>query len=331
MAMACTEEDLSVCEKGIKLQYRYVLNSENTNLFGSEVGRVEAYVFDGNGLYVNTYAEQGAHLTNDYVMYLPLPAGYYSVVAWAYEEDGSSYDHGTQFDPETRTFGQDLQPGVTSLEDFRLMLLHNEAASPEVRAVELDEEPRFLVSERPEALLYGLAMELTSQVNPPVHRADMTKNTSRINVIIEGLEAFGSDLPSDFPLVYLTARDGLYDYRNSIPDDARRLAYAPYVRNKVSVDRLETETTVMRLMTAANAAGPTTLTVVDIDTGMVFYETDVVEALMNLKDGSGNFPYKTQQDLDREDEFTFLIDISADTGVEVWINGWEVKQITPEL
>ncbi len=331
-AMACTEEDLSECEQGVRLQYRYVLNSQHANLFGPQVARAEAYVFDSDGLYVGTYTDHGAHLTNDYVMLLPLPPGQYSILVWAHENeyDTPHYDQGYLYDAQTRSFGQDLHTGVTSIEQFRLMLQHHGTIPGTPGPDAPDEEPKFLVSDGPEDLFHGLVMRVASQANPPVHPVDMIKNTNEINVIVEGLDAFAGDPLFELPEIYVTARDGLYDYRNNIPDDARRLMYAPHDQTHAG-DRLEARITVLRLMTDASAAGPTLLTVMDPVTGAVFYEADVVETLMGLRDGGGDYLYRNQQDLDREDVFTFRIRVDADMNVTVWVNGWEVKEITPEL
>ena len=74
-AAGCIREDLSGCRPGVGVVYEYSLNSEQENLFGSEVDKVTTYAFDENGIFVGSYSDAGEHLTNDYRMVLPLPDG----------------------------------------------------------------------------------------------------------------------------------------------------------------------------------------------------------------------------------------------------------------
>ena len=39
----------------------------------------------------------------------------------------------------------------------------------------------------------------------------------------------------------------------------------------------------------------------------------------------------TQEDLDREDLFDFRIKLEMNVVAEVWINGWKIVDITPDL
>lgn len=82
-AAGCIREDLSGCRPGVGVVYEYSLNSEQENLFGSEVDKVTTYAFDENGIFVGSYSDAGEHLTNDYRMVLPLPDGVYTLVVWA--------------------------------------------------------------------------------------------------------------------------------------------------------------------------------------------------------------------------------------------------------
>ncbi|MEG2282350.1 MAG: FimB/Mfa2 family fimbrial subunit, partial [Rikenellaceae bacterium] len=56
---------------------------------------------------------------------------------------------------------------------------------------------------------------------------------------------------------------------------------------------------------------------------VVYYNFDLLPYIMKHPS------YRSQQDLDREEEFNIDLKIDNDLNVVIWINGWEITNIIP--
>ncbi len=296
---SCIKEDRSDCNPGVLLKYDYSLNQENENLFGKEVGKVSAYVFDDNGLYYDCYSDAGSHLTNDYQMHLPLPAGSYSVIVWGGTMD--SYQVGETSVERENPVLKNLTKGVTHMNDFMLM------------AKKAGQQVNDLVD-----LFHGKVDNIESVYIPKeVSTVQLTKNTNLVNVTIESAEIKENTEYNPFYQVYSTAANSHYRHDNSLGDFTKQTTYLPH-NNVQEAGKLFTQTNVLRLMKGE----PQKLTIKNHD-GEVIYECDLVEMITQ------NTPYKTQEDLDRQDEYDIRINLNKDLIVSVTVNGWQVIEIEP--
>ena len=121
---SCIREDTSDCiTSALRLSFRYTLNNQNSDLFGSEVHQVAAYIFDAEGKYIGSYLETGDKLISKYIMTIPLPEGSYQAIVFC--DNLNTFSAGW-VDRETNLFYGELQPEITTVADFRVMLKNKE-------------------------------------------------------------------------------------------------------------------------------------------------------------------------------------------------------------
>lgn len=117
---SCIREDTSDCiTSALRLSFRYTLNNQNSDLFGSEVHQVAACIFDAEGKYIGSYLETGDKLISKYIMTIPLPEGSYQAIVFC--DNLNTFSAGW-VDRETNLFYGELQPEITTVADFRVML-----------------------------------------------------------------------------------------------------------------------------------------------------------------------------------------------------------------
>lgn len=299
----CIREDRSECNPGVLLKYDYSLNTEYTNLFGAEVGKVTVYVFDEKGLYYGCHSEEGSRLTNDYQMLLPLPTGRYTVVTWG--GDLAPYRLG-ESGKEGSVFHEQLKEGVTHIDDFMLM------------AERANGQPLNALTD-----LYHGKADVTSVFQPQdTYTIPLTQDTKHIHVKVKDV-TLGKPkraVPAEPPYeIYCTGTNGRYRSDNSIGSPAAEVRYTPYdIRQEEGV-----------MYADLNTLRPTLdrelrITVKDA-TGKSVFEKDLV-GFMKEKAG-----FDSQEDFDREDEYEIVIRMEQDVAFSITINGWEAVEITPDL
>lgn len=296
----CIKEDRSECNPGVVLKYDYSLNKENTNLFGAEVGKVTVYVFDADGFYYDSFTGEGSHLTNDYRMHLPLPAGDYTAVVWG----GAlgTYRLG-EIVPGKAAFQEGLKKGVTRLENFMLL-----AEKGEQSLNELD------------ALWHGVArVASVYQVKEPV-TVNLMKNTKLLTVKVKDKSIAGGDVAGEMPYeVYCEGKNGRYMADNSFGKNAQSVVYVP---NSVE---LEPSMMTARLDLLRLVEGHELRVVVADRKRSILFNKDLIEELLRL----GRLD--NQVELDREDEVEIIVNIDKNVIVSVTINGWNVVEVIPDL
>lgn len=304
LLQGCIKEDMSTCNPELLLKYSYTLNKYNENLFGTEVNKINAFVFDENKLYYGTYTEQGDHLQNDWQMRIPLPIGKYSVVVWAGEL--STYNTGELVDPSGTL--SELRKGVTSIEDFMLIVKY---------AKSTQSHPEII--DRPDDLYHGVVYDALSDVNPTTGpTVHLTKNTHLLKIKVTGI----SNLPLGTSLdVFATAANGRYKHDNNVGEHALTIKY-PQLHTELGDDVMKVDLTVLRLMIGRS---PMLIVADHKNPDKPLYKQNIIDAILQHPD------YKNQRDIDREDEFEFEINLNKDLTITVTVNGWTVEHIYPGL
>lgn len=301
LLQGCIKEDLSNCKSELLLSFRYTLNDQYANLFDREVSKVTVYVFDNNGKYVDRFSEQGNHLTNDYVMHIPLPEGTYSVVA--YGGEFGTYSAG-ELNQQLNALNETLRKGVTDINDFRAELKHVKGS-----------EDYLYPSDTPDDLYVGLATSVVSTMGCKVIApVELIKDTKRIKVNISGINYVSGALE-----VYITALNGRYLFDNSIDGNHGTFKYTP-INAVQQPDRLEVDLKMMRLVLGQTPR----LVIINSATSEVIYNENMIDQILLTQ------KYSSQEDLDREDEFLFEIVIDRNIDVSVSINGWKINNVTPD-
>lgn len=301
---SCTKEDVSMCNPGLVLKFSYLLNSQGVNLFDKEVKHITVFAFDAQGRYYATFSDAGSHLTNDYVMTLPLPVGRYTLISWG--GDMAQYNPLAMID-EDADVREPLTKGVTTLEQFRLLV-------------------KQLENTEALGLYYGKVEDVESKTTAQqTYPIELIKNSNTVRVHFTGMEnmprsaQFKADQTPMFD-VTITAQNGRYDHENSIPSAAKTVLYKPHTISEKPND-LTYDSDMLRLMIGRRPM----LRVVNNRTGEEVCNFNIVEAIM--KDPK----YKTQEEIDREDFFPFEFNVGSDMSVSITINGWTIINVIPEL
>lgn len=307
LMQSCIKENLPACDESVlQLRYKYTLNNQYTNLFELEVQRVTAYIFDASGKYTGTYTESGEVLTNDYIMRIPLPPGNYHAVVFC--DNLNTFSAG-RIDAQTNMLKKDLEQGTTDMADFRIELNS------------LESEDGYLIPETLPGNLYaGYASNLVSSDTPSdIREIDLMKDTKKIKLKLSGLDILTRS--SAYPEIYIIAVNGRYKNENSIDTSYRMFKFTPYSYSFIG-DTLESQLKIMRLVIDS---APTLIIKNPLNSDILFNQE--ITKLIQL-----NPQYKTQVDIDREDQFLIGINFSKkenEINISLVINGWTINNITP--
>lgn len=302
LLQSCIKEDLSKCESVLLLRFRYTLNNQETNLFDSKIHQVNVYIFDSDGKFVDNFTEQGDKLTNDYVMRIPLPKGEYQIVA--YGGDFSTYSTG-EIDNQTNILNNSLRKGVTDIADFRA----------ELKSV-IGDGGYLYPAAVPNDLYAGFAHNVAStENNQNVKDIELISNSKKIKVKITGTNFVTMPLE-----VHITTTNGRYGYDNNIDESHGIFKYLP-INSLEQPNYIEIDLKTLRLMMGSSA-----ILLIKSDSD-VLYEENIIEQILLSPE------YNTQEDLDREDEFVFELNITPSSNgivITVTVNGWVINNIVPD-
>ncbi|WP_298653883.1 FimB/Mfa2 family fimbrial subunit [uncultured Proteiniphilum sp.] len=331
---ACSwlNDDLDDCSTGCQIQFRVAMDIEYNGLFNSqafytEVQDVNLWVFDGNGVYLGTYTEQGENLKkNDFTMDLPLEPGRYKMVVWTGLQDGF-YEIPA------------LTPGVSKVEDLTLRLKRdansrqNEQLTPlwhgEIGDVEVKDTQYTLIN------------------------VGLVKDTKTLIAVMQ--DVWGNDLNSEDYDFEIIAANGYMDYQNRLLDDDD-IHYDAYYKQTAEVDTdnefntlgraggddtkkfrvARAELNTLRLMTDKN----TRFVVTEKATGRRLMNINLTQYLLltrTLYEGKYGVKISDQAYLDYEDTYSVIFFLTPSGGgnsyicTSVSINGWIIRLNDAEL
>lgn len=304
---SCIKDDNSDCkESALRLRFRYTLNNQYSDLFGSEVRQVAVYVFDADGKYVGRYSDSGDKLASNYIMTIPLPEGDYRAVVIC--DNLNTFSAGW-IDNRTNSFNSEFQQGVTATSDFRVMLNTKEG-----------EEGYLVPVSVPGEFYTGYAADASSTYDTSyITDVDLMKDTKNIIVKISGINFLSRAVV--VPDVFITAVNGRYKNDNTIDTSHKMLKYTPY-NTSVTGNVMNCYLKTMRLV-----KGNTPMLVIKkpSESGYLF-NRDITELILSTP------KYTSQEDIDREDTFVFELNFSQvdnNIVISIFINGWKINTVTP--
>ncbi|MDR1918328.1 MAG: FimB/Mfa2 family fimbrial subunit [Tannerellaceae bacterium] len=195
LMQGCVMDDLSEC--GVSIHYQYTKNTDCVDKFLTEVKKVSLFVFDAQGLFLNEYTAETEQLNGGNLMYLNIPPGTYTLVAWGNLGD----------DYELPAF----EKGKTKLKDARLSLKRSDNKC----------------SRPPGSLFFGALPQI--KILPALQKKqiltiDMMKDTKQIRVITKGLSA--QEIAQQKYNCSIASANGDYRFDNTIAS-SERLYYIP--------------------------------------------------------------------------------------------------------
>ena len=295
----CIKENRSKCEYNISLLLSYV-DVDGNNLFDKSLDSISVHMFNEGGKFIFTQVENiNTILNNGYIMTIPIEEpGTYKVVVIG---DTDEYDYTIGLKAKSNTLTKTLVPFETNIEDFRINVKHTNGLINR----ELGD---FFIATPKDILVSGLDGKKTEVM--------LTKNTKKIHLKINGL-GNSSDLT---PII--RCKNGTYNFENTIPDNSEEITYKPYTPRATT--RVNNVFTLNTLRIIEGTPMPLLL-----ENGMG--EKPVSDLISLIK---FNPKYKSQKEIDAEDEFNLTLNYSADTNpvlISVTINKWVHVFVTPEV
>jgi hypothetical protein len=322
------EED---CDRGLKIQFRYVHNMQNRDLLVEHVRNIRIYIFNENSNLLTDIISVGIQdIARGYIS-VDTPPGEYTVIAWG----GSSNDilrggyakFAAANPADTGAALQDtpIAIGITTLEQFRIMLdddplTGNPLANATPKKADFDN------------LFYGVATGITvagweyQEVN-----LDLIQNTSMLKVKVIGLNHLARTALPGMPVeIFLTGKKTVYLSNSRFDPNAPRMLFLPQ-NSTLSTDENTIEAFIkqQKISTAQIIIDPVLLYLRNTAGSNLMAPLNIVDAIMQIP------AYHNQAEIDREDLFVIEIIIapgdSVGLTVTITVNGWEIMATQPIL
>ncbi len=308
----------------------------------ASAGDVHLYIFERtSGVLASELESSTGDIERGGIDVDELPDGEYTIVAWG----GSSEDlHGSfshiHLHDAANHHHSDTRVGVTTLDDFYMMLDHCEHSEVEGRFIPQVEEFDDLFH----ACIDSIVVPRRDMTPVPLQ---FVRNTNLLKITVKGLNnldaARGTTRAPTVGQrlgVYATAKNSRYGWRNNIDDDARTLHYEPS-RHTLTDTTTLIDIKTLRFDLGRHLASPVPEVVLHIRdevTGVdLIPGLDVIGSIMQTRSTrTGNLLYTSQDDIDRQYEFPIEVSIEPGTGgkpieVTIKICGWQIIVLTPEL
>jgi hypothetical protein len=280
----CVMDDLSEC--GASIQFRYTRNIDGIDKFNPNIQKVNLFIFDSGGLFLDEYEMDEKQLGRNHLMHLNLFPGTYDFVAWG--NLGKDYERPV------------FVKGKTSVKDAVISLKRTEKK----------------VTKHPGDLYFGSLPRI--EILPDLQRTqvltiDMIKDTKKIKIIAKGLPK--EDIAKEMFVCRISSINGDYKFDNSI-NGSDRLLYIP----QSSVDeqgQFVSEFGIMRDLKDGSTQSRLIFTYYDPDdkSEKELLNANLTEILLaNMK----------SQDLDIEDSFEIELVFEFTNGsAKIYIKGWD--------
>jgi len=288
---SCIYENLDDC-KTYSIHFVYNYNLKYTDLFSEEATKMNLYVFDTNGNFVEEFQDTRTSFPKTYNMEVPLPSGEYTFIVWS-----GVY-------PEAYTVEGGNAHREVSLPDFKLRL--TELAAEET-------------SQNLPNLFYGRLESTTVGINK-VDTISLIKNTKTITVTMLPIND-SSSLNKENYKIWVESPDGIYD--NSNNPQGGVIKYRPYFDENNSDGGFSMKLNTLRLM-----ADATNTLVVETSYNEPLIRFDLNKIIDELRMVSHN-NLLLQEYLDRQDEYDIVINGITDddmfSSISLTVNGWLIR------
>jgi hypothetical protein len=318
---SCIKEDLSECVLRLELCYTYNKSEQNQL---EQVRDIRVYIFGSNEVLFDVVRATQQDIVRGYID-LVLPDDTYTIVAWGASSTDmvqGGYQIADMSDPTSDVYSQ-VSIGTTTLNSFRT-LLSTVPLSGDVLGDVAPQKEQF------DDLFYAIVSDFTViKGRKQTILLDFMKNTSILKVKITGLQYLTSSQPLD---VFATARNERYMYNNRIDPSARVIRHKPSGTTTKSTE-MTVDIKVQRLLIAMqNAAPAAELHITHPQLGInMATKINLLYAILNTKDNTGNNLWASQEAIDKEDEFLFEISIAHNLSVTVTLNDFEFITVIPGL
>lgn len=307
----CLFDDQSDCPTdnatALRLHLSYNEGSEASGVLPIE--RADFYLFDANHHFVCSLTDVTGPFTTTYQRTLALPAGTYTLIAWA------------NLDNSLATLPASFTAEETTLDDARLTLnsLSQETSATTTGGEDVStsgpQRPLYHAMEQSVRIVENQTTDLTL----PLHR-----NTKDIRLTVSFYQKDGTlcEDPSHQPSARIYSTDGILRFDNTLlPCPA--FAYTPATQDNSTAGSTGMLFHKMALRLHADEPRIVINTPATQGEATPFYS----ESLMKLLAGTG---YATQEALDGRHVYNIVLRFTCPHGtsdthttVRIWVNGWE--------
>ena len=318
-------DDLEPCPSGLYLTFKYDYNLQRADMFADHVGSVTAYLYDADGMFLQSRTESGEALAADgYEMRFDdlAPGRYqYTVLAWQgpHVPEAESAP-GAEFRVNEPQAGDDR-------EALSITLDHDADGRIPHEGMPLD------------TLWHGLSAAPVEVVVDRITRdtVSLVRDTKQINVALHDLDHPNTLDVADFNFrIYDRNARILWD--NSV-DETDALTYTPYqtwtsVAKPYSDDDLtgdedriaHADFMTSRLIYHDAGSDDAILSITNRTTGVEVVRVNLVDMLSRLRTAADIYRYTPQEFLDRGYDFQLTFFLRGDTweyvNIEIAVLSW---------
>ena len=290
---SCIYENLDDC-KAYRVYFVYDYNLKFADLFSEEVSKMNLYVFDEDGNFVEEFQDASGPFSGTYGMEIPLPGKEYAFIAWS----------GAYADAYTVVGGSARKE--IKLEDLTLQLA--ELATGETNKNLPD-------------LFFG---RLTSTVKiNEVGTINLIKNTKTITLTmlpIDDVQTNGALNYEDYK-IWVESPDGVYDNNNNPGGGV--IKYRNYFGENSSIGGFSVKLNTLRLMENA-----TNTLVIETSYNEPLLRLNLNVIIDEIRKNTFN-NLSLQEYLDRQDKYDIVIDGIKDNNqfgsISLTVNGWLIR------
>lgn len=205
---SCVYEEERPCPCEVRFVYDY--NMAFADAFPSQVNWVKLFIYDERGRFVSSVEDHVTLHDGNYRLPLNLPAGDYTLVAWA----------GTDNTPSCYDILPKQPDAESSIDQLQLRLRIDGAQT--------------VYDQSPEDLWHGITEHFTvDETAPSLAVVPLVKDVNRFKVLIQSAD--DKPLTADDYSLAIKAANHTYDYRNNLTD-CPTLEYLPYSMKEAVID-----------------------------------------------------------------------------------------------
>ncbi len=245
-------DDNSDCPQGVYVSFYSKTPCDEEPIYPT-VEHLEVFAFDKNGVLAGIHEVDNPKLSADYEIYMPLPEGYYTFVAWT----------GLNKERLDRT---NLQVGTTKKTDL-LFSMKEKAGFADANPV-----PGFKIYQGESEVVYLPSNEDNGTVEKHT-KVNLLEQTNRINVSVVGLKD-----PSNFEIRVYSA-NGSMNADGSIVMNKNMMQYPAVTTADATQQQLESKFNTLKLKTGYK----NTLEVYDKFQQKVIFRADLIGSILLSK------------------------------------------------
>lgn len=299
-------DDLEPC--GLDVRFIYDYNLKYADAFPHEVKKVDLFIFDERGNFIQNITVENDNFPKDYLLHLDLPQGKYQFLTWA-----GLYDRSYDF-PR-------LIPGQSKIEDIKIAIKHQSG----------------VVGKQLDGLWHGIVSDVTVGNTPDqIVTVPLVKDTNIFRLIMISTDP-SAPIDANKYDFEITADNGYYTYKNDIIKN-NVIKYTPYYRENLkntqspATGSVNQAAAVVEMNTGRLMANQeNTLIIRDKSSGTVLLKANLNELIFALKlQKYSGMPM--QEFLDRKDEYVLTFIFTEGTSpeadfisVEIFIEDWLVR------